>query len=145
VLIGCWEAVATLIGAVLDDMVGRYDLNNSPQYDLMEKFNTYFDEESNPYLNIDISSLFYDPHEFIEKFKNSQKSLILNFNIRSLQSNFDEMENFIYSILNAGVDIIAITLQEIWQISNINTVQLTGYTFFSLKGGGGGVAVSQYT
>jgi hypothetical protein len=71
------------------------------------------------------------------------KPLILSMNIQSLNSKFNELKLFLADFEKNGVNIVAVALQEIWQIQHDDLIQIPNYNFVYLqrngmKGGGVG-------
>jgi hypothetical protein len=119
-------------------------LNANPHYDLtnIELFQPNDDLNDNPYTNVEIDSLFYNYNSFRNNFASSRNPIILNINIQSLQSKFENLKNFLLSSLNDKIPIDIIALQEIWQISDPNSINIPGFSFVSIQreiGRGGGV------
>ncbi len=135
-----------MTGAAADSNGGEYDLNNCPAYDLAPILHLYFgdNDDSNPYLNNDTKSTFYDPNDLISKFKNTNIPLILSFNTQCLTSKFDSFKYFIQDLISNNLLIIAIAVQEIWQIPSTQAVQLENFDFYfktRTAGRGGGVGI----
>lgn len=82
--------------------------------------------------------------ETIFNYGNSGIPIIININIQSLHSKFDALNQFILDLTAGGVFVIAITLQEIWKIGDINMVQIPNFSLFFTerkKNRGGGVGI----
>lgn len=93
------------------------------------------------FYNIDGSCELYSIENFNNEFKNKNGLLILNFNIRSFNSNFDEFSEFLTN-LNIRPDILVLT--ETWfnenQVGDIDGFQ--GYHCTRSTGcRGGGVSI----
>ena len=117
---------------VQNNNTGGSDLNNFNHLNLAPSLANYLgpNTDSNPYIDININSNYYDPREFIDRFRNQNLPLIINFNIQSLHSKFEALKNFFSEISREGISIIAITLQEIWKISNEDVLRINGFTFY---------------
>jgi hypothetical protein len=110
-------------------------LNANPHYDLtnIELFQPNDDLNDNPYANVEIDSLFYDNNSFRNNFASSRNPIILNINIQSLQSKFENLKNFLLSSLNDKIPIDIIALHEIWQISDPNSINIPGFSFVYIQ------------
>ena len=122
------------------------ELNGNPNLDFLKKSANYFeiDELPNPYSSVNIDSIYYDLSSFEHKFKNDANSLILSVNIQSLNSKFSNLNIFVNQLLNSGVNIEIIALQETWHISQPNLYQISCFNFVSQSrsfGIGGGVGL----
>ena len=141
---GFGEAVVTYVGAASDN-TGGSDLNKHNHLDLAFSLNKYYgdDVDSNPYTSLNFSSKFLNVEETIFNYGNSGIPIIININI---QSKFDALNQFILDLTAGGVFVIAITLQEIWKIGDINMVQIPNFSLFfterkNNRGGGVGIYV----
>ena len=133
-------------GTATVNITGGPDLNDFNHFDLTHSLQNYLGNsiDSNPYTDSTLNSKFFNTDEIIAKFSKSKLPLILNLKIQSLYSKFDMLNCFLYDLNKAGIFIIAITLQEIWQIVDPNTVQIDNFSFYfscRKKGRGGGVGI----
>ncbi len=142
-----WEAVTISIGEASDNITGGYELNDLRHLDLAQSLSFYFgeDNDSNLYTNLN-QSKYWEFHNLINKFKNTSIPIILNINIQSLHSKFENLNKIILDLTSQGVFVLAITLQEVWSIANSNLISMDGFTFFhssrkSSKGGGVGIYI----
>ncbi len=141
-----WEADG-FDGAASDNYTGGYELNDHVHLDLAPALSHFFgdDPDSNPYINVNLSK-FYDVANFIKNFKNLTCPIILNINIQGLHSKFNGLKDFIQELSAGGIFILAITLQEIWQIVDPCFLQLDNFAFISTarknsRGGGVGIYI----
>jgi hypothetical protein len=103
--------------------------------------------DDNPYANINIMSSFYDYNSFKNSYSNTKKPIILNINIQSLQSKFENLKNYLLNCMNDKIPIYAVALQEIWQIPNPDTLNIPGFSFVFKQretGRGGGRLLHQW-
>ena len=145
----CWRGWPHF-GAGAANKTSLGELNNLNIYNLADKTLSYYgkDTDSNPYLNIDINSTFHDPSSFIATFKSITSPIFLSLNIRSLQCNFLSLSTFVNDLLKANIPVVAIALQEIWQLPVPETVNLPGFNFISKqrntsRGGGVGFYIAK--
>ena len=135
-------------GAVNMDPLGELrDLNC---YNLSDKLLKFYgnDINSNPYLNINIDSNFYDAETFISKLRNTDLPVHLSINIRSLQCNYPNLLTLIKDFLKNNIKIEIIALQEIWQIQHLDAIIIPGFNFVHsqrsiARGGGIGFYVAE--
>ena len=134
-------------GATQDNITGGCNFNDLKHLDLNSTLSLFYgDEETNPYIKFEPSSKFWDITEFSNCYKNSNHPLVLNINIQSLLSKFEHLKQIIEDISNNGINIIAITVQEIWRVPVLEVVQINDFTFFNStrklnRGGGVGIYV----
>ena len=138
---GLWRRLRNA-GAVNIDPLD--ELNNRNSYNLKDKILSHYgnDINTNPYLNINIDSNFFDQFTFTSHFSTTQLPIFLSLNIRSLQSNHLNLRTFITDMLNKNVLVEVIALQEIWQLPHPETVMIPGFNFIfkdRKNGRGGGV------
>jgi len=101
------------------------------------------DSETNPYLAKDIKTSFTDFDEFSKMYKNCKTPIILSLNIQSLHSKFNDLKNLLLSLCNQKTNVVAIALQEIWQIPHSDMLNIPNFTFVfkqRTQCRGGGVA-----
>jgi hypothetical protein len=102
------------------------------------------DDVANAFTNVNLDSKYFDMESFTTKYAKSKTPLILSVNIQSLFSKFDHLKDFIIELLSKNVPIDAIAIQETWQISQPNQIQISGFHPFiyetrkNNKGGGSG-------
>jgi hypothetical protein len=120
------------------------DFNNKDNFDLKKTSSFLFEDDDwpNPYLEIKLESLFHDPASFINNFQGSNCPIFISINIQSLLSKHQSLSEFITRLVQHNVPIIAIALQEIWQVQYPESVNIPGFTFIykcrnSGRGGGG--------
>ena len=129
---------------------GLCELNNNSDFDLSDKVLAYYgtDVNSNPYLNINITSSFFDIVSFTAKYAHSPVPIYLSLNICSLNSKYFNLNIIITEFLKNKVPIEIIALQEIWQIPFPETVKIDGFNFIfkqrsNAKGGGVGFYLNE--
>jgi hypothetical protein len=120
------------------------NLNNNVNYDLKSSAEFLFEDDNwpNPYLEMQIVSKFFDNDSLIRTYCNSSQPLFLSINIQSLMSKFDQLKDFVLTLLKNNVKIVAIALQEIWSVPYPELVNIPGFKFvYKLRtsGRGGGV------
>ena len=123
------------------------ELNNINNYALFDKLQAFYgnDVDSNPYLQINIDSIFHDMSSFIQAFANSLFPIYLSMNIRSLQANHCSLNNFLENLFNANIPIDIIAVQEIWQLPQPEVIKITNFTFvFKQRSAGRGGGVGFY-
>jgi hypothetical protein len=101
------------------------------------------ENETNPYIDFKLNTQYHDEFSFIQNFAGSENSVLLSLNIRSLMCNLDQLLSLITKLTSKGVNIIAIALQEIWNIPYPDLVQIPNYNFYyktrkNSRGGGVG-------
>jgi len=123
-------------------------LNSNPLLKVKPFFDFFLDPnplENNPLqpatpdFNPTVTSEYDDSESFSAKFNNSNKLVISSLNVKSLNSKFDSLRDFLLT-LPTSVQIIA--LQETWKIPHTFAVQIENFNFFHrerINGNGGGV------
>jgi exonuclease III len=125
------------------------ELNNCNDLDLQQSLiNLFGNDNDNPYTLFNNDAKFYDPISFRSHFKNDTKPLYMNLNIQSLQSKHCELNMFMNELSSSKIFPDILCLQEIWQILDVNTVQLSGYDFVykkrsKFRGGGVGCYIKK--
>ncbi len=145
------EAAVICTGEASVNHTGGHSFNSHNRFNLANPLNDYFgaSQDSNPYIDLDLSSLFVDPSDIHSQLDNKNKPIILNINIQSLYSKFESLKNFTHELTQKGVFILAISLQEVWKIVDINSVNIEGFTLYlaerkNSRGGGGWYIYSQW-
>jgi hypothetical protein len=120
------------------------DFNSQVNFDLKKTSNFLFEDDDwpNPYLEIKLESLFHDPASFINKFQGSNCPIFISINIQSLLSKHQNLLEFVMQLVKCNVPVVAIALQEIWQIRYPEAVTIPGFKFVYKcrnSGRGGGV------
>jgi len=128
------------------------DLNNSEKYDLSGPLELFLldDDVPNPYLGVTLNSLFYDIPSIASKFKNTTCPIFLSLNVQSLPSKYEQLKSLICSLMQCGVPIYAIALQEIWNIPHLDDLALPGFNLIvnmrkKSRGGGVGFYIRENT
>ena len=108
-------------------------MNRDDRFDIESTLNNFYgnDTDANPYINQLNLSNYSDIDQFILSFKNSKKPFFLSLNIRSLNSKYFELKQLISEISSNNINVIAIVLQEIWQIPYPDLLAIEGYSFFT--------------
>ena len=130
------------------DEVGT--LNSNMELDFIHAMNSLNESRSNfdlpfhdPYIDSDLNCLFYDELNFLNKFNSYRDSIILNANIQSLQSKYNELRDFVVSLGTNNIPVEIISLQEIWSVHDVDLYDLPGFQklIFKVrdKSRGGGV------
>jgi len=125
-------------------------LNKNPDFDFLingsisnlDDNNCIFDFD--PYADVKLNCKFYDSSSLVSEFPNTETtSKFLSLNIRSLNSNFYKLKEWIYELENNSVYFDVIGLQETWQIPYPELFSLDGFQPIVYKvrrgGRGGGV------
>jgi hypothetical protein len=73
------------------------------------------------------NSTYYDPDDFIQKFKHSTKSVLISTNIHSITSEFSSLSSFITEITRENVPVAVIALQESWGVTYPELIKINGY------------------
>jgi Reverse transcriptase (RNA-dependent DNA polymerase) len=120
------------------------DFNSQVNFDLKKISSFLFEDDDwpNPYLEIKLESLFHDPASFINKFQGSNCPIFISINIQSLLSKHQSLLEFVTQLVQFNVPVVAIALQEIWQIRYPEAVNIPGFKFVykcRSSGRGGGV------
>ena len=148
-------AVAVAAAAVAGGMLGTGmvdnndvlgSLNSNLMYDISKELKLYFLLNDPEFDSPEIPSEFFDSKTFIDKFKNSNRPLYLSLNVQSLMSKFSELKSFINLMTKNDINLEIIALQETWDISVPDLVNIPGYSFVSKnrknqRGGGVGFYV----
>ena len=126
------------------DGSGLDEMDRNSNFDVGDTLNNYFgpDNETNPYSNLINLSHYTDVQNFILTYKNSKKPFFLSLNICSLNSKYDELKYLIYEIAKNNINVLAIAIQEIWQIPYPDLFSINEYTLILSQrksGRGGGV------
>jgi Reverse transcriptase (RNA-dependent DNA polymerase) len=105
-------------------------------------------EQDNPYSLYNIDSQFHDNTSFCDLLSKTSNSTFLSLNIQSLQSKHEALLSFLNDAKAKNADIDVINLQEIWQIPDLNTIQLPDYNFVykkraKFRGGGVGCFIKK--
>ena len=121
-------------------------LNELDSRNLFDKFHnaTHSDFSYDEILSqIDITCNYIDLEQCCNMYKNAKGIKMLSWNVRSLNKNFNELKELIDILAEYKIIIEVIALQEIWQISDNDTIRLDNYNFICAKRGeseiGGGV------
>ena len=125
------------------------NLNNDPSLNASTLLNNFIkdDEVISQFFNTDLSSKFYDVYSLKSDFQSSTNPLILSVNIQSLNSKFNELKIFINDLLKSNVPIDLIVLQETWNITYANMLELPGFQPLlyrnrnNMRGGGVGLYI----
>ena len=89
-------------------------LNDDINLDLIKKFDL-IDNPFNPYNDHEVQCLYYDKTS-LPNFPCADRSLVMSLNIRSISSNFDELQHFICDLESKNVPFDIISLQEVWSV-----------------------------
>ncbi len=124
-------------------------LNDIVQYNadsvINEFFNNISSDENFTLFDKPFVSMYYDQHDMINCYKNTNIPLVLSINIRSLMSNYTELVDLLHLLEKNNILIYAIVLQETWNIKFTELVNIPGYQKLILKnrqfGNGGGVGI----
>ncbi len=138
----------------------RFDLNyisNSPDFDFLKSLNqdttgedNFFRDDS-PYSNIEISCKYMDEISYVHDFKNLNNFSLLSLNIQSLTAKFAEFSEMLdnFQINKCSPDIIL--LQETWQLTNPQIMNIKNYHPLIYKcrtpgvqGGGVGIYIKDH-
>ena len=149
-MFGCWVAVLgpgyrrSFLVAETDSVAGHGDMDRNASFDVGSTLNNFLglDAETNPYFNQLNLSHYTDVENFVATYKNSKKPFLLSLNICSLNSKYENLKYLIHEISKNNINVLAIALQEIWQIPYPDLYSIDEYTFiFSQRstGRGGGV------
>jgi len=138
-----------VVGPNNDVLLDR--LNNDPQLDATGILNNFLheDENINHFFVTRLESKYFDSESFISTFAKKSKPIIISLNIQSLNSKFLELKCFIDNLVNSGIAIDMIILQETWQINFSDLLALPNYQPLILKnrnnmrGGGVGVYIKK--
>jgi hypothetical protein len=119
------------------------DINANNLFDLTTSANFLFEDDdwSNPYLNINFDSQFYDIDTFTNSFLNYSNPIFISLNVQSLLSKHESLNEFLSTMLNKGIPVCAVAVQEVWQIHVPESVNIPGFKFvctLRTAGRGGG-------
>jgi hypothetical protein len=94
-------------------------------------FNQYYglDPDTNPYLNCTVSD-HYDLLEICTNNLYKEKPIFLSMNIQSLNSKLNDLKQFLFELEKNNVKVIAVALQEIWQIQHSDLMQIPTLTLY---------------
>jgi hypothetical protein len=146
-----WRMVAA--GGGLGQKVSETNLDNLgrpgvPIPNVLENLIQFYgnDNDANLYLNESVSK-YYDFLEMCKDRSFKGNPIFLSINIQSLNSKLHELKSFLAELENNKINIIAIALQEIWQIQHTDLVQIPNFNFINLqrnnqRGGGVGFYLS---
>jgi len=104
-------------------------LNSNVRYDLKPVLLDFFgdDNDDNSIIQPDQSNhIYHDIQSFCKSFSNNG-GICLSLNVCSLMSKHSELSLFIQKLLNFNINIIAIALQEVWEISQPDLVYIPGF------------------
>ena len=124
--------------------LGLGELDRNVNFDIGDTLNNFFglDNETNPYVNQINLSHYTDLECFTSTYKNSKKPFFLSLNICSLNSKYDELKHLIHEISKQNINVLAIAIQEIWQIPHPDLYLIDDYSLMLSQrksGRGGGV------
>jgi len=128
-------------------MTGLCDMDRDVKFDIGSTLNNFFglDPEANPYSNQINLSHYTDVENFVATYKNSKKPFFLSMNICSLNSKYDSLKYLIHEISKNNINVLAIALQEVWQIPYPDLYSIDNYTLmFSQRNSGRGGGVGFY-
>ena len=126
---------------------GLLSLESNNDLDFRFQYEALYNDENlyeDPYSNINLCSKFYDMDSVLNLSANGH-SLYLSLNIQSLNSKFDEFQQFITELQQKNVNIDVIALQETWEILYPDQLMLPGFQKIvyknrkGMRGGGGGL------
>ena len=111
-----------------DNFLGIDDIISNPNY----KFNPFqtidIDDDSSPYLGIDISCNYLNETEFLEQYSNVKNASTLSLNIDGLSNKINELRDFTSIFRTKGFHFDIIGLQEINQIYDVSSLSLPNYS-----------------
>ena len=79
------------------------------------------------WMRMEIPHNYTDKQNFISTFCNTNTPIILSLNIQSLNSKFNNLETFLLELENNDIFILAVAMQEIWQVPHPEFVKINGY------------------
>ena len=158
-------ADAAMMGDNMEVPVG--ELETGEQYNFLHQFtgiynnsvpNYDFDDDDNPFItdnaeisecpcdNITLDCHYYTEKSFLDRFANSNRFSLLNWNICGLAAKWESVNEFISEINSKTFTFDIIAFQEIFQLHEPEIFQLPGYQklFFRCRGNnarGGGVGI----
>jgi len=131
-------------------------LNSKLDLDFLHFYKPFISDNSNydpptndPYLASNLNCLYYEELSFMDTFSCYKEALVLNANIQSLTSKFNELKDFVLTLASKNVPVEVISLQEIWAIPDITLFNLPDYqelvfkTRSNCKGGGIGFFIKK--
>jgi hypothetical protein len=124
-------------------------LNNNNTLDAAEYLNSYIRDDDNisQFFETIIKSEYYDNEALINSCSNTNRPLILSINIQSLMSKYNELNEYITSLIQNNIQIDVIILQETWNIQCPDLVNIDGFqqivfeTRTDTRGGGVGMYI----
>ena len=120
-----------------------FNIQNDNNYNFFSKFQQDDSFNINPYDDLDVLCQYSNINETIEKLKNKKGLKIISWNIRSLQTNFNQFKELIDLFHSEGCFLDIICLTEIWNLKDNDFYNLEHYNFVSKMRRhttGGGVA-----
>ncbi len=107
----------------LQSLNGRIDL------DFIHSFNNLLldEQEDNPFVNVEINGKFHDFESFIADPIIISSPVFISINVQSLNSKHTNLNDLVCELINRGVSIEVIALQEIWSISNPESLDIMGF------------------
>ena len=123
-------------------------LNSNAQYDSSELINNFFNNNHDDDFSLfenQICSPYTDINSLINTYSNTNTPLVLSLNIRSLSSNHSNLLTLLHQLKSNDIVIVAIVLQEIWNVKYPELVSIPGFHKSYLKmrtfSNGGGVGI----
>ena len=130
-------------------------LNTNPSFNFSNSlFNSnYFSSNPNddtyddsPYSNLDIQCNYMDESQYVSSFKNTKQFSYMSLNLQSLPAKFNEFHDLIQNLTSNCCSPDIILLQEIWQLHNPSSFNISNYSPIEFKCRqnnmhGGGVAL----
>ena len=120
-------------------------LNDRIDLDFIHLFNNLLldEQEDNPYINVEINGKFYDTESFVNDPIIRTSPVFISINVQSLNSKHANLSDLVCDLINRGVNIEIIALQEVWSIENPQLLDILGFhpLIFKQRAGmrGGGV------
>jgi|GEM_PF-5382706 len=106
-------------------------LKINPNFDYVHQFTKLFidddDINDSPYGDCILSCDYFDEEQFINKFKHSDKLILMSINVQSLHAKFNELSEFILSLEQSNCNPCVIALQELWKVTDPDVFKLKGY------------------
>jgi hypothetical protein len=103
----------------------------------------YIDIETDPIINSNVKSSFYDVDSFAENFSNSCNPFILNVNIQSLNAKHEKLTEVLSLLKAKNINVDVISMQETWNVKYSNLLCIPGYQKLCFRnrnvGRGGGI------
>jgi len=121
------------------------NLNDNNDLDFIYKFNNVLadENEDSPYANVLINGKFHDFESFIAEPTIGSSPVYLSINVQSINSKHADLSDLILNLIEKGVNIEIIALQETWNIVNPQLLLIDGFhpVIFKHREGmrGGGV------